>query len=165
MVRVMKLSELAEAADVAARTIRYYVQRGLLPAPEFRGKDTAYGEAHLLRLRAIRRLQQAHLPLEEIQVRLESATRAELERMADGGAIAASVPPPVNVSESMPMPIPRPSPGGPYRAPIPGCFPRSRSEHWERWVLRPGVELHVRSDADPDAIVAAEEIRARFAGG
>jgi DNA-binding transcriptional MerR regulator len=145
----MKLSELAEAADVAARTIRYYVQRGLLPAPEFRGKDTAYGDEHLLRLRAIRRLQEAHLPLDEIQVRLQSASRAELERMASEG-IAPVLPPVRNVAPPVP---------------IPGCFPQSRSERWERWVLRPGVELHVRSDADPDAIIAAEEIRARFAGG
>jgi Ca-activated chloride channel family protein len=160
----MKLSELAEAADVAARTIRYYVQRGLLPAPEFRGKDTAYGDEHLLRLRAIRRLQEAHLPLDEIQVRLQSASRAELERMASEG-IAPVLPPVRNVAPPVPMPRPSPWPGGPYRAPIPGCFPQSRSERWERWVLRPGVELHVRSDADPDAIIAAEEIRARFAGG
>ena len=164
MVRAMKLSELAEAADVAARTIRYYVQRGLLPAPEFRGKDTAYGEDHLLRLRVIRRLQQGHLPLDEIQVRLASASRAELERLAAGETVAVHHPP---VAHPPPVPMPRPSPwpGGPYRSPIPGCFPSSRAEHWERWVLRPGVELHVRSDADPDAIVAAEEIRARFAGG
>lgn len=161
----MKLSELAEAADVAARTIRYYVQRGLLPAPEFRGKDTAYGADHLLRLRAIRRLQQAHLPLDEIQVRLESATRAELERMAAGDTLGVAIAPAVP-SVPFPVPMPRPSPpGGPYRAPVPGCFPLSRGERWERWVLRPGVELHVRSDADPDAITAAEEIRARFSGG
>ncbi|MEJ7731981.1 MAG: MerR family transcriptional regulator [Polyangiaceae bacterium] len=159
----MKLSELAEAADVAARTIRYYVQRGLLPAPEFRGKDTTYGDEHLLRLRVIRRLQQAHLPLDEIQVRLASASRAELERMASDGIAVPALP----ISGPMPLPMPRPSPvpGGPYRSPIPGCFPTSRAERWERWVLRPGVELHVRSDADPDAITAAEEIRARFAGG
>lgn len=65
-----KLEELARAADVAPRTIRYYVQRGLLPAPEFRGKDTTYGAEHLRRLRAIKRMQEARLPLEEIAAHL-----------------------------------------------------------------------------------------------
>lgn len=78
-----KLNELAEEAGVAPRTVRYYVQRGLLPAPEFRGKDTVYGREHLLRLNVIKRLQQAHLPLDEIQSRLAHATEAELLRMAE----------------------------------------------------------------------------------
>ena len=51
---VYKLEELARAAGTSPRTVRYYVQRGLLPAPAFRGKDTAYGPEHLVRLRAIR---------------------------------------------------------------------------------------------------------------
>jgi DNA-binding transcriptional MerR regulator len=79
-----KLEELAAEAGVSPRTVRYYVQRGLLPAPEFRGKDTVYGREHLLRLHAIKRLQQAHLALDEIQVRLASATDSELERIARG---------------------------------------------------------------------------------
>lgn len=77
-----KLEELAERAGVSPRTVRYYVQRGLLPAPEFRGKDTAYGREHLLRLNAVKHLQQAHLPLEEIQARLANATEAELLKLA-----------------------------------------------------------------------------------
>jgi DNA-binding transcriptional MerR regulator len=63
-VTMFRLEDLARAADVSARTVRYYVQRGLLPAPEFRGKDTAYGPEHLSRLRVIKRLQQERLPLE-----------------------------------------------------------------------------------------------------
>ena len=43
-----KLDELAERAGVSARTVRYYVQRGLVPAPEFRGPETAYGPEHVL---------------------------------------------------------------------------------------------------------------------
>jgi len=55
--KTFKLDELAAAAGVSGRTVRYYVQRGLLPAPQFRGRDTAYDEEHLLRLQAIRRMQ------------------------------------------------------------------------------------------------------------
>lgn len=79
-----KLDELARASGTSARTIRYYVQRGLLPSPQFRGKDTAYDGGHLVRLRAIRRLQEAFFPLDAIAVELERQSLAELERLADG---------------------------------------------------------------------------------
>ena len=68
----LKIDELAERAGVSPRTVRYYVQRGLLPAPEFRGPDTAYGEEHLHRLKAIRVLQERHLPLDAIEATLAS---------------------------------------------------------------------------------------------
>ena len=65
-----KLAELAAEAGVSPRTVRYYVQRGLLSAPAFKGPDTVYGEEHLLRLKAIRVLQARFLPLDAIQVEL-----------------------------------------------------------------------------------------------
>src|SRR6516164_1311558 len=84
-----KLAQLAGRAGLAPRTVRYYVQRGLLPAPVFRGADTTYGEEHLLRLKAIRRLQERFLPLDAIQ--------AELQRLGPDGIRAlgegADVPP------------------------------------------------------------------------
>ncbi len=79
-----KLDELARAAGTSARTVRYYVQRGLLRAPAFKGKDTAYGREHLVRLRAIRKLQDAFFPLDAIAAELEQRSDAEIERIADG---------------------------------------------------------------------------------
>lgn len=66
------LNELSSAAGVTPRTIRYYVQQGLLPAPGTRGPGTRYDRAYLNRLQLIRRLQRLHLPLAEIRKRLES---------------------------------------------------------------------------------------------
>jgi DNA-binding transcriptional MerR regulator len=66
------LSELSAAAGVTPRTIRYYVQQGLLPSPGTRGPGTRYDRAHLERLQLIRRLQRQHLPLAEIRLRLEA---------------------------------------------------------------------------------------------
>src|SRR5262249_30093496 len=91
LVTTYKLDELADEAQVAPRTVRYYVQRGLLPAPEFRGKDTAYGREHLARLRAIKALQQAHLSLDEIQARLSGASLDELDRIISGAPRAQVV--------------------------------------------------------------------------
>jgi DNA-binding transcriptional MerR regulator len=66
------LGELSSAAGVTPRTIRYYVQQGLLPSPGTRGPGTRYDRAHLDRLHLIRRLQREHLPLAEIRRRLEA---------------------------------------------------------------------------------------------
>ena len=122
----LKLTELAEAAGVSARTVRYYVQRGLLPAPDFRGKDTVYGADHLIRLRAIRRLQERYLPLDAIQVELERHAPAELAKIAAGEEVT----PPAR------------SPSGP----APGVPRVSVPDRWERFELAPGVELFVRDE-------------------
>src|SRR5688572_7444820 len=76
-----KLDELAKAAGVSARTVRYYVQRGLLPAPAFRGRDTVYTGEHLVRLRGIKFLQERFLPLDAIQAELERRSPREIEEL------------------------------------------------------------------------------------
>jgi DNA-binding transcriptional MerR regulator len=63
--------DLAERAGVSRRTVRYYVQRGLLPAPAGLGRGKHYGEAHLARLIRIRELQEAGVPLERIAEQLD----------------------------------------------------------------------------------------------
>lgn len=69
----MKLLELADEAGVPARTVRLYIARGLLPGPLRAGRDAAYGEEHLVRLRQIRELQRQGLTLAEIGRRLAGA--------------------------------------------------------------------------------------------
>lgn len=67
----LDLSQLASAAGVTPRTVRYYVQQGLLPSPGTRGPGTRYDRTLLERLQLIRLLQRQHLPLSEIRRRLE----------------------------------------------------------------------------------------------
>jgi len=152
-----KLDELAEKADVSPRTIRYYVQRGLLAPPVFRGRDTAYGEGHLLRLRLIKRLQdERFLPLDAIAVELggksDDEVRAMLDRLDRAERVHA---------------VARPSygdelgAGGPYRA-----RPRPATRAGERWVrveLAEGVEINVREDSGWDVTVLAERVREAMA--
>lgn len=83
------LTELARLADVTPRTVRYYVAQGLLPSPDAAGPATRYGDAHLARLRLIRRLQREHLPLAEIRVRLDAMTDTEIEAAAGAAGPAA----------------------------------------------------------------------------
>jgi len=127
MERTYKLEELARAADISPRTVRYYVQRGLLPAPQFRGRDTVYTAKHISRLKAIRRLQDQYLPLEAIMVEL---TRKKPEEIVDDPA-------------PTPKAAPSPRPPSPPSLPPPETL---RSRSWTRYQLRDGVEIHVRDD-------------------
>ncbi|MEP7065673.1 MAG: MerR family transcriptional regulator [Gemmatimonadota bacterium] len=81
------LLELCDAADVTPRTVRYYVQQGLLPSPDARGRGTKYDRAHLERIRLIKRLQARHLPLAEIRTQLADLSDATVSVLvAEPGA-------------------------------------------------------------------------------
>src|ERR671916_1871922 len=87
------LTELSSAAGVTPRTIRYYVQQGLLPSPGTRGPGTRYERAHLDRLQLIRRLQRLHLPLAEIRRRLEALDDDGVREALEASPIDHSEPP------------------------------------------------------------------------
>jgi DNA-binding transcriptional MerR regulator len=149
----LDLTELADRAGVSPRTVRYYIQQGLLPSPDSRGPGTRYEREHLDRLRLIRLLQHEHLPLAEIRRRLEgldgqavrdliargpeqpqSSAKAYIERVLSAGEArspdgarpfaAISAPPLPDVEQSA------------VRSP-------ERSQ-WDRVQLAPDVELHIR---------------------
>lgn len=52
-VREYRTEELAEAAGISVRTLRFYRERKLLPPPRRDGRIAWYGERHLARLRTI----------------------------------------------------------------------------------------------------------------
>lgn len=129
--RTYKLDELAAAAGVSIRTIRYYVQRELLPAPQFRGPDTAYSERHLLQLQAIRALQARQWSLDAIAAALSNCQDyTEIEQLALGAGEPA---------EGLPR--------APVEAPQKRAEPSVRPvEAWNRISLGEGVEIWLRSD-------------------
>ncbi len=135
-----KLDELAREAGTSSRTVRYYVQRGLLPAPQFRGKDTVYGEEHLVRLRVIRRLQDAYLPLDAIAAELEGKSREELERL---------------------LRAPSKRPPEPPRAALEKTYSDrvlASARTWKRLAVAPGLELAVADDAPPETRAVVERL-------
>jgi len=67
--REWSLAELAEEVGLSARTVRFYIGRGLMPGPEKAGRGASYGQEHLERLREIQRLQGEGLTLAEIAAR------------------------------------------------------------------------------------------------
>lgn len=126
------LSDLCQLGGVTARTVRYYVQQGLLPSPGL-GAGARYGEGHLARLRLIRRMQAEHLPLAEIRRRLEELDDAAVQALLEAASPRGSGESAVDYVRSV-----LGASGAPAR---PATAARAQ---WERIALAPDIELHVR---------------------
>lgn len=137
----LKLDELASRAGVSPRTVRYYIQRGILPPAEFRGPDTAYDERHLHALRAIKRLQEDYLPLDAIASELAGKSDAELRRIAERGLPKTSEP--------------RARASGPTEEAKPRAVAGVRGE---RLKLSDGIELWIEEGADRSLVDAILKI-------
>jgi len=62
------LEELAELLQMQPRTIRSYIEQGLLRGPDSMGRKARYTDYHLKRLRVVKTLKEDHLlPLSEIR--------------------------------------------------------------------------------------------------
>ncbi len=164
-----KLEDVAKAAGVSPRTVRYYIQRGLLPQPRFRGPDTAYGEDHVVRLRAIRRLQEAFWPLDAIAGLFASKSDDDVRAIADGTSVPAPRAATLELDESGPPALPL---AGPEHAPpsqrphalgrprVVGATGARPGQLSRRIELVDGVVLEVREPPTPDAEALVESIRA-----
>lgn len=73
----LSIAELADAAGLSRRAVRFYVQQGLLPPPNGRGRGSHYDQSHRQRLTRILELQQAGHSLDAIR------------RILDGQPVAA----------------------------------------------------------------------------
>lgn len=140
------IGELADLASVSRRTVRYYVQRGLLASPLGAGRGHYYTGGHLQRLLAIKLLQDRGLSLDEIERQLSGMQPGVIE----------SAPPPLRFSfdahaDAAPAPPRAPSPAharAPERdttrdrtaAPLPALPDLSL---WTRVGIQEGVELHI----------------------
>lgn len=74
----LSLKQLSERSQVPGRTVRYYIQKGLLPAPRGRNRGAWYTETHLATLLRIRQWQEAGLSLEAIADLLNARTEPPL---------------------------------------------------------------------------------------
>jgi DNA-binding transcriptional MerR regulator len=81
------IDEICALVEMNKRTVRYYIQKGLVGRPEGVGKGAFYGHSHLEQLLGIRKWKAAGLSLERIQDILSSEK--------DGAAGDKPVPPPL----------------------------------------------------------------------
>jgi len=70
------LAELADATGIPARTIRFYISRGLLAGPAKAGRGAVYTSGHLKRLEKIKELQGQGRHLSEIGPLMERSAAA-----------------------------------------------------------------------------------------
>ena len=69
------IGDLAELGGVSRRTVRYYVQEGLIPAPLGVGRGNHYGREHLDQLLEVKSLQESGRRLDEIRRGLHGRPR------------------------------------------------------------------------------------------
>jgi len=80
------IDALADLGGVSRRTVRYYIQEGLLPAPLGVGRGDHYGPEHLNALLRVKALQEAGRTLDEIR-------RPASKRDRLGQPVSPAVPP------------------------------------------------------------------------
>lgn len=165
------VKELARRAGVTPRTVHFYIQQGLLRPAGSPGPGARYTEGHANRLRVIRRLQREHLPLAEIRRQLApldddavasllTATsrpsgerpgsaleyvRALLEPSQPARESARAKPgsPPLVTLRQALASSEAALPAGVFSVRGKGTEAPERSQ-WERIVLAPDIELHLR---------------------
>ncbi|MFM8413794.1 MAG: MerR family transcriptional regulator [Planctomycetota bacterium] len=80
------ISELAAEAGVEPRTIRSYVEKGIIPGPDSLGRGARYPQDALDRLKVLTLLRDANrsLTLDQIRILLQKLGPSELRGLADG---------------------------------------------------------------------------------
>ena len=73
----MGIGELADAANLSRRAVRFYIQQGLLHAPRGRGRGRHYDRTHLQALQRITELQAAGHSLDAIATILAGGASPE----------------------------------------------------------------------------------------
>ena len=147
-------------SGVTARTVHFYIQQGLLAPAGAQGPGARYNDGHLARLKLIKLLQKEHLPLAEIRRRLESLDDAKVEELVrehrsrrppNSSAVEYirsvlngthylinTSEPAVRAAASL---FAETSPQSSIRNSPSRVSERSQ---WERIVLSPDIELHIR---------------------
>jgi len=77
----LTLEDLAKLSKMSIRTLRYYIQEGLLPGPDTRGKFASYSREHLARIKMIKRLKDKYLPLQQIKQLLDNMSEDDIHQM------------------------------------------------------------------------------------
>jgi DNA-binding transcriptional MerR regulator len=155
------IKELCAEAGVTPRTVHFYIQQGLLPPAGSQGPGVKYSQGHLARLKLIKLLQKEHLPLSEIRRQLESLDDAKVQalvrehdsrkRPANSSAVEyiRSV---LTGTHHLPS---QPAANNVFRSqtatpPLEDRYIATSTQRlaerslWERIVLAPDVELHIR---------------------
>ena len=91
-IRKYTLKELESRTGFGSRTIRNYIDKGLLPGAYSRGRYASYGQEHLDRLLFLRKLKnRGKLPLDEVRRLLLQLSPERIKAIAHGKENIASI--------------------------------------------------------------------------
>jgi DNA-binding transcriptional MerR regulator len=180
------LGDLANATGLEERTIRGYIERGLLPSAQARGRAASYSKEHLSRLQVIRSLRRArpNIGLSEIRIFLQGLSPEQINRLAIGSITVAtrvidgSDKPDGRDSQDVAVDddseITRTIHWEQLAAKLTGVerlvcllrevsgfrppMPTSKAEGWQRITVTPDVELSVRTGFDDNLMAAFREL-------
>jgi DNA-binding transcriptional MerR regulator len=182
------LNDLADAVGIEARTIRSYIERGLLPGAQARGRAASYSKEHLSILQVIKSLRRArpNIGLSEIRIVIQGLNPEQIHGLAGGSITAATR----AIDESIqPSGVDSPDVAADDdgEGEIPGTIdwqrsaarltgaerlvcllreatgfmppaPTSKVEGWQRIAITPDVEFSVRADFDANQLAAFREL-------
>lgn len=147
-----RIAELAELSQISRRTLRYYLEHGLIVPTEFRGTATRYQRRELLRALAISHLRaETGASLVEIKRKLDALGDPELE------AWVRSKPLPPSAAAALGAATEKQSEDDVHSETAQPRLRQSTSA-WQRVSLLPGLELMIAADASPLVLRAAQKI-------
>ena len=179
------LNELVDAAGIEARTIRSYIERGLLSGADTRGRAASYSAEHLSRLEVIKSLRRArpNIGLSEIRIFLEGLNSERLHALASGSITASARALDGSVETDLdPLEFPADEADEIHRVTdwdqsatrLTGAerlvrllgeisgnrspTPLPKMEGWQRIAVTPDVELSVRAEFGSDQLNAFREL-------
>lgn len=189
MTNKITIDELEKHSGLSIRTLHYYMQKGLLPSPDKRGKYASYTQEHLDRLDLILILKELHLPLKEIRNLLDSLTPKEIQHYRDDQedllvklkAAKPDAQESTSVSKSSALDyikeLERAQTQFYQLREEQAYFPHftnnqsikkelssvieslSEEERWRRVILTDGIELHIRETRDKETLHKLERLR------
>lgn len=178
------LNELVDAAGIEARTIRSYIERGLLPGADTRGRAASYSAEHLSRLEVIKSLRRArpNIGLSEIRIFLEGLNSERLHALASGSITASARALDSVQTDLDPLEFPADEANEMHKVTdwdqsatkltnaerlvralgeisgVRSPTPLPRMEGWQRIAVTPDVEISVRAEFGLDQLDAFREL-------
>ena len=99
------LEELGQLTELSPRTIRSYIQKGLLSGPESRGRNASYTEAHLDRLQCMQVIRdKSGLTLDELRKVMQALSEEQIHKIGSGQEEVMALP----IGQAEPSSFPRP---------------------------------------------------------
>lgn len=86
------INELVDATSTPARTIRYYIEKGLLSPALGRGRSSYYTSVHVEELAKIRELRERNLSLDEIRDALSEESAPQEQPLGETWTRVALLP-------------------------------------------------------------------------